>query len=55
MWEKKGSSPYTVKNVEQYPELQRVTFWLLNKTTRVGGRVYYVGIRKSAKPEALGT
>ncbi len=30
VWEKKGSSLYTVKNVERYPELRRTTFRLLN-------------------------
>ena len=52
VWEKKGSSLYTVKNVERYPELRRTTFRQLNKIARVGGRVFYVGIRKTAEPEA---
>ena len=52
VWEKKGSSLYTVKNVERYPELRRSTFRLLNKIAGVGGRVFYVGIRKSAEPKA---
>ena len=52
VWEKKGSSLYTVKNVKRYPELRRTTFRLLNKIASVGGRVFYVGIRKSAEPKA---
>ena len=52
VWEKKGSSLYTVKNVESYPELRRTSFRLLNKIARVGGRVFYVGIRKTAQPES---
>lgn len=52
VWEKKGSSLYTVKNVEKYPELRRTTFRLWNKIARVGGRVFYFGIRKSAEPKA---
>ena len=50
--EKKGASLYTVRNVEQYRELRQTTFRLLNKIARVGGRVFYVGIRKSADPNA---
>ena len=34
VWEKKGSSLYTVKNVKRYPELRRTTFRLLNKIWR---------------------
>ena len=51
VWEKKGSSLYTVTNVERYPELRRTTFRLLNKIGRLGGHVFYAGIRKTANPE----
>ena len=52
VWEKKGSSLYTVTNVDCYPELRTFTNWLLNRIKRVRGFVSYVGIRKTAKPEA---
>ena len=52
VWEKKGSSLYTVKNVQQYPELRKTTNRLLNKISSVGGRVFYVGMRKTAYPAA---
>lgn len=52
LWEKKGSSLCTVRNVERYPELRKMTNRLLNKIGAVGGRVFYVGIRKTAEPEA---
>ena len=41
VWEKKGSSLYTVRNVTQYPELRQTTFRLLNKIQNLGGRVFY--------------
>ena len=50
VWEKKGSSLYTVRNVTQYPELRQTTFRLLNKIQNLGGRVFYFGIRKTADP-----
>ena len=51
VWEKKGSSLYTVRNVERYPELRKTTNRLLNKIAALGGRVFYAGIRKTAEPE----
>ena len=51
VWEKKGSSLYTVENVERYPELRKLTNRLMNKIASVGGRVFYVGIRKTADPK----
>lgn len=51
VWEKKGSSLYTVTNVERYPELRQTTFRLLNKIRSLHGRIFYVGIRKTADPE----
>ena len=50
VWEKKGSSLYTVTNVTRYPELRRTTFRMLNKIEKVGGRIFYYGIRKTADP-----
>ena len=49
-WEKKGSSLYTVRNVEKYVELRRLTNRLFNKLENLGGFVFYVGIRKTAPP-----
>lgn len=51
VWEKKGSSLYTVTNVDRYPELRTFTNRLLNRIKRAHGFVFYVGIRKTAKPE----
>ncbi len=51
VWEKKGSSLYTVTNVTRYLELRQTTFRLLNKIDRLGGRIFYFGIRKTAEPE----
>lgn len=39
LWEKKGSSLYTVTNVTRYPELRRFTNRLFNKIERLGGFV----------------
>lgn len=50
-WEKKGSALYTVENVTKYRELRTFTNRLLNKIEAVGGRVFYVGIKKSLSPE----
>jgi hypothetical protein len=50
-WEKKGSSLYTIKNVQKYPELRRSTFRLLNKIESLGGFVIYVGLQKKTTPE----
>ena len=49
-WEKKGSSLYTVRNVLRYPELRRFTHRLFNKIERLGGFIFYVGIKKTAPP-----
>lgn len=50
-WEKKGSSLYTLRNVEKYPELRQFTNRFLNKIRKVGGFVYYVGIEKPRTTE----
>ena len=50
VWEKKGSSLYTVRNIQRYPELRRTTYRLLRKIQRLGGAVFYVGIRKTSDP-----
>ncbi len=50
-WEKKGASLYTVTNVNKYPELRRFTNRLLSKIDKLGGYVFYVGIKKSARPD----
>lgn len=57
-WEKKGSSLYTVQNVEKYPELRNATFRIMNKIKNIGGYVFYSGIEKEPPspthtPEAL--
>ena len=50
-WEKKGSSLYTVTNVERYRELRTFTNRMLNKIESVGGFVLYVGVKKTASPD----
>ena len=52
LWEKKGASLYTVTNVTRYPELRKFTNRLFNKIERLGGYVFYVGVRKTAAPGA---
>lgn len=49
IWEKKGASLYTVKNVETYRELRQFTFRMLNKITKMGGFAFYVG---QGKPQS---
>jgi hypothetical protein len=45
-WEKKGSSLYTLNNIEKYAELRKFTNRFLNKIQKINGRVFYVGIEK---------
>lgn len=52
LWEKKGSSLYTVTNVSRYPALRTLTNRLLNKIEALGGFVIHVGVRKTSIPEA---
>ena len=50
-WEKKGSSLYTARNVQRYSEVRSVTYRMLNKIERLGGFVFYVGVKKTAPPD----
>ena len=57
-WEKKGSSLYTVKNIERYAELRQATYRIINKIRSLGGFLFYSGIEKEPpceahRPEAL--
>ena len=52
VWEKKGASLFTVPNVTQYRELRRFTNRLFNKIEKLGGFLFYVGIRKTEAPDA---
>lgn len=45
-WEKKGSSLYTVKNVEKYQQLRHATNRLFNAIKKRNGFMIYVGIEK---------
>lgn len=45
-WEKKGSSLYTIQNIERYRELRQATFRLLNKIKKINGFSIYVGVEK---------
>ena len=48
LWEKKGSSLYTARNVSTYPELRKFTNRLFNKIAALDGFVFYVGTEKTA-------
>lgn len=50
-WEKKGSTLYTAKNVNKYPELRKFTYRFLNKIRKCGGHVFYVGVEKQRGDE----
>ena len=50
VWEKKGASLFTVRNVTQYRELRFFTNRFLNKIEKLAGFVFYVGIKKNAAP-----
>ncbi|MDE0394975.1 MAG: DUF3800 domain-containing protein [Gammaproteobacteria bacterium] len=50
LWEKKGSSLYTVTNVTRYAELRKFTNRLFNKIAALDGFLFYVGIRKTEPP-----
>lgn len=51
IWEKKGASLYTVRNVETYQELRRFTNRMFNKITSIGGFAFYVGQGKPHSAE----
>ena len=48
LWEKKGSSLYTARNVSTYPELRKFMNRLFNKIAALNGFVFYVGTEKTA-------
>ena len=50
VWEKKGSSLYTVTNIGRYRELRTFTSRFFNKIKSIGGFVFYVGIKKTHSP-----
>jgi hypothetical protein len=50
-WEKKGSALFTTANIGKYPELTRFTARFFNKIEKCGGKIIYVGIRKTAEPK----
>jgi Protein of unknown function (DUF3800) len=49
-WEKKGAALFTTANIEKYPELRRFTARFLNRIERCGGKIIYVGLRKTSAP-----
>lgn len=51
VWEKKGSSLYTLKNVQKYQELRTATFRIFNKIKACDGFVFYVGVEKDRTPD----
>ena len=51
VWEKKGSSLYTARNVTKYSVLRVFTNRLLNKISNLNGFVFYVGIEKTTAVE----
>ena len=50
LWEKKGASLYTATNVTRYVELRKLMNRLFNKIASLDGFVFYVGIKKTARP-----
>ncbi len=48
-WEKKGSSLYTLKNIEKYRELRVFTNRFLKRIAGCGGQVIYVGLHKQVE------
>ena len=50
VWEKKGSTLYTVTNIGRYRELRTFTSRFFNKIKSIGGFVFYVGIKKTHSP-----
>jgi len=52
VWEKKGSSLYTVTNVGRYRQLRTFTNRFFNKIASVRGFVFYVGIKKTHPPDS---
>ncbi|WP_198302485.1 DUF3800 domain-containing protein [Xanthomonas citri] len=50
-WEKKGSSLYSLKNVEKYRDLRDATFRIFNRIKSDDGFVFYVGVEKDRAPE----
>lgn len=50
-WEKKGSSLYTIKNIERYRELRRTTFRLISRIKKINGFSIYVGVEKRRNQE----
>jgi hypothetical protein len=51
-WEKKGSTLYTLKNVQNYPELRHATHRLINNITKRNGFLFYVGLEKHRSKES---
>ena len=51
LWEKKGSSLYTVNNITKYRQIRVSTNRLFNQIEKLGGLVFYVGIKKTASPD----
>lgn len=45
-WEKKGSSLYTIKNINQYRELRQATFRLINRIRKIEAYAIFVGVEK---------
>ena len=52
-WEKKGAALYTLRNVEKYPALHRMTHRLFNRITKAGGYIFFTGLEKPWGPDEL--
>ena len=52
LWEKTGTSLYTVTNVTRYAELRKFTNRLFNEKEALDGFVFYVGLKTTAEPKA---
>lgn len=50
-WEKKGASLYTLRNITKYKDLHEFTYRFLNKIEYLGGKIFFRGVQKYARPE----
>ena len=49
-WERKGSELFSAAAVRRNRNVRNLTGWLFREIGRVRGRVFYVGIQKTANP-----
>lgn len=50
-WEKKGTSLFTAKSIEKYPEIRTAAFRLISKIRKYEGQIFFYGREKYQSPE----